>query len=230
MAVVSVIIPAFNEEKSIAKVVKDIPRNIVRDIVVVNNNSTDQTEEKALKAGAIVLNEQKPGYGNACLNGIRYLSGQINKPDVVVFLDGDYSDFPEEMNLLVDPIVKDNYDFVLGSRRMGKHEKDSLTPQQIFGNWLATKLIWLFYKVRFTDLGPFRAIRYNELITLGMVDRNYGWTVEMQIKAVKKNLKILEVPVNYRKRIGKSKVSGTIKGTILAGIKIIYTIFKYIKN
>ena len=222
---IAVIIPAFNEEKSIGKVVNAIPKDLVQTIIVVNNNSTDDTINVANSAGAIVLTENRKGYGWACLKGIDYLKNQ--SPDIVVFLDGDFSDYPEEIIYLIEPILNQNMDMVIGSRVLGKREKGSLLPQQRFGNWLATKLIRLFYGAKFTDLGPFRAIRYDKLIALNMADKTYGWTIEMQIKAAKKKYHFCEVPVRYRKRIGVSKVSGTIKGTLLAGIKIIFAVFKY---
>ena len=222
---ITVIIPAFNEEKSIGKVVSDIPRDLVEHVIVVNNNSNDNTVEVAKSAGAIVLDEPRRGYGWACLRGIE--KSRELKTDIVVFMDGDYSDYPEEIVKVIAPILEDNHDMVIGSRVLGKREKGSLTPQQVFGNRLATKLIRLFYGARFTDLGPFRAIKSDALEQLKMADKTYGWTIEMQIKASKEKMKFCEVPVNYRKRIGVSKVSGTIKGTVLAGIKIIFAIFKY---
>ncbi|MEJ6756792.1 MAG: glycosyltransferase family 2 protein [Crocinitomicaceae bacterium] len=222
---ITVIIPAFNEEKSIGKVVSDIPRDLVEHVIVVNNNSNDNTVEVAKSAGAIVLDEPRRGYGWACLKGIE--KSRELKTDIVVFMDGDYSDYPEEIVKVIAPILEDNHDMVIGSRVLGKREKGSLTPQQVFGNRLATKLIRLFYGARFTDLGPFRAIKSDALEQLKMADKTYGWTIEMQIKASKEKMKFCEVPVNYRKRIGVSKVSGTIKGTVLAGIKIIFAIFKY---
>ena len=222
---IAVIIPAYNEEKSIGKVVNAIPKDIVQIIIVVNNNSTDDTVNVAISAGAIVLTENRKGYGWACLAGMDYLKNQ--SPEIIVFLDGDFSDYPEEIAQLIQPILEQNMDMVIGSRVLGKREKGSLLPQQRFGNWLATKLIRLFYGAKFTDLGPFRAIRYDKLIALNMADKTYGWTIEMQIKAAKKKYHFCEVPVRYRKRIGVSKVSGTIKGTLLAGIKIIFAVFKY---
>lgn len=228
MANIDVIIPAYNEEDSIAKVIYEIPKELVREIVVVDNNSTDKTAENAKNAGATVLSEFQQGYGYACLKGINYLYYKKNIPDILVFLDGDYSDFPGEMGEVVEPIIADNYDMVIGSRALGKREKGSMTPQQVFGNWLATRLMRIFYGVKYTDLGPFRAIKFDKLLKLGMQDKTYGWTIEMQIKAVKQKLKITEVPVNYKKRIGFSKVSGTVKGTVMAGIKIIFAIFKYL--
>lgn len=223
-----VIIPAFNEEESIPKVVTDIPEGLVKEVVVVSNGSTDQTEEHARNAGATVLLEDRKGYGSACLKGLAYLAEKEgdDRPDIVVFLDGDYSDYPEEMPLVLKPIIEDGYDLVIGSRDLGDREKGAMQPQQIFGNWLATTLIKLLYKVRFTDLGPFRAVKYDKLLAIDMQDTNFGWTVEMQVKAAKQKMKCTEVPVNYRRRIGVSKVTGTIKGTFMAGYKILWTIFK----
>jgi len=227
---IDVIIPAFNESKSIGKVVEDIPANLIREVIVVNNNSTDMTEQISKKAGATVLTESKKGYGYACLKGMQYLHDKTKeeRPDIVVFIDGDYSDYPQETKALIKPITEGDYDLVIGSRVLGKKEKGAMLPQQIFGNWLATKLIRWFYRVRFTDLGPFRAIKYDKLLELQMEDKTYGWTVEMQVKAAKKGLSCTEIPVRYRKRIGKSKVTGTVKGTVLASYKIIHTIFKLI--
>ncbi len=223
---IKVIIPAHNEEDSIAQVVSEIPDE-VNEIIVVNNNSTDNTKENAEKAGATVLTENQKGYGYACLKGIDYIKSASEKTDIVVFLDGDYSDYPEELTKIVAPIIKNDMDLVIGTRKKELREKDSMTPQQIFGNWLATSLMKLFFGAKFTDLGPFRAIRFNKLLSLEMTDKTYGWTVEMQLKAVKKKLKYVEIPVRYKKRIGVSKVSGTIKGSIFAGIKILSWIFKY---
>ena len=222
-----VIIPAYNEENSIAKVVNDIPKELVDEVIVVNNNSNDATDINAKDAGATVLHEHKPGYGYACLKGIEYAKQLKPLPDIVVFIDADYSDHPEEMPLLLHPILNEGMDMVIGSRALGKKEKGSMTVQQIFGNWLATRLLKIFYDVRFTDLGPFRAIRFDRLMEINMQDTTYGWTVEMQLKAAKLKMNIVEVPVNYRKRIGFSKISGTLKGTVLAGYKIITTIIKY---
>ncbi len=224
--IIDVIIPAYNEESSIGKVVNDIPKDLVREIVVCNNASTDNTVAVATEAGARVILAAKKGYGSACLEGIAHIKRKEIHPDIVVFIDGDYSDHPQEMVDLIAPIVKEDMDMVIGSRALGQLESGSMMPQQIFGNWLATTLIKFFYKYTFTDLGPFRAIKYQKLIDLEMQDPDFGWTVEMQVKAAKYKLKCTEVPVNYRKRIGVSKVSGTIRGTILAGHKIIWTIFK----
>ena len=223
-----VIIPAYNEENSIGKVVRAIPSEIVSEIIVVNNTSTDDTEKNAREAGATVLTESRKGYGFACLKGIAYARSLTPLPDIVAFIDGDYSDYPEELPKVVQPILEQDFDLVIGSRALGEREKKSMTPQQVFGNWLATQLMKLFYGFKFTDLGPFRAMKFDKLIALNMKDQTYGWTVEMQLKAIKMKMKCTEVPVSYRQRIGKSKVSGTVKGTIGAGYKILYTIFKYL--
>ena len=225
-----VIIPAFNEENSVGKVVKAIPKDIVKAkrIIVVDNNSSDKTRQAAEAEGATVLEEKRQGYGYACLKGMEYVKSKKRKPEIIVFLDADYSDYPEEMPIVLGPILAGEADMVIGSRALGKREKGSMTPQQIFGNWLATRLIQIFYGVKYTDLGPFRAIRYDSLMAMEMKDKTYGWTVEMQLKAAKMKLKIKEVAVNYRQRIGVSKVSGTVKGTIMAGYKIITWIFKYL--
>lgn len=224
--IVKVIIPAYNEQDSIAKVINDIPK-IVDEIIVVSNNSTDNTEINAQNAGATVLVERLKGYGYACLKGMDYIAKQKTKPEIVVFLDGDYSDYPEQLTAIIDPIINNNIDFVIGSRTKELREVGSMTPQQIFGNWLATSLMKLFFGAKFTDLGPFRAIKYNKLLALKMEDKTYGWTVEMQLKALKQKLNYTEVPMKYRNRIGISKVSGTVKGSIFAGIKILSWIFKY---
>ena len=224
---IDVIIPAYNEEAPIAKVLADIPNDLVREVIVCNNASTDQTGEVAQANGATVLFQPDKGYGNACLKGIEYLKSKpkAEQPDIVIFIDADYSDHPEEMYDLVAPLLE-GYDLVIGSRATGDLEKGAMTPQQIFGNWLATNLIRLFYNYEFTDLGPFRAIKYDKLMELDMQDRDFGWTVEMQVKAAKLKFKCTEIPVKYRVRIGKSKISGTVKGTFLAGHKILWTIFK----
>lgn len=228
--VIDVIIPAYNEEESIALVVNEIPRSSVRDIIVCNNNSKDSTAEVAHNAGAVVVDQPRPGYGSACLKGMEYIAArpQAEHPDIVVFIDGDHSDYPEQLPELIAPILNDGADMVIGSRALGDLEPGSMQPQQIFGNWLATSLIKLIYRVEFTDLGPFRAIRYDRLLDIKMNDPDFGWTVEMQVKAAKANFKCVEIPVRYRNRIGVSKVSGTVRGTILAGHKILWTIFKLI--
>ncbi|WP_411766564.1 glycosyltransferase family 2 protein [Winogradskyella sp. A3E31] len=226
MTNIKVIIPAYNEADSIALVINDIP-NSVDEIIVVSNNSTDKTEINAKNAGATVLSEPKSGYGNACLKGLDYISQLKTKPDIVVFLDGDYSDYPEYLTKIITPIIENNIDFVVGARAEILREKGAMTSPQIFGNWLATNLMKLIFKSSFTDLGPFRAIKYSKLLELNMEDKTYGWTVEMQLKVLKHKMTYTEVLVPYRNRIGVSKVSGTIKGAIFAGVKILTWIFKY---
>ena len=222
--IISVIIPVFNEESSIGRVLDDLPQEKLKEIIVVDNACTDNTADVAQKHGARVVEETRRGYGSACLKGI----SELNGTDIIVFIDGDYSDYPEELEKLVEPIKTGEADFVLGSRMILPDSRAALLPQARYGNQLATYLIILFFGYRFTDLGPFRAIRYESLKQLSMVDIDFGWTVEMQIKAVKHGLRIKEIPVHYRKRIGISKITGTISGTIRAGVKIIYTIFKYL--
>ena len=221
---ISIIIPAFNEESSIGLVLDALPQDKIHEIIVVNNNSTDDTARVATEHGARVVEEPQKGYGSACLKGI----SELNAPDIVVFLDGDFSDFPEEIVELVSPIEKGDADFVLGSRMILTESRRALLPQARYGNRLAVFLIKLFFNYSFTDLGPFRAIRYSSLMAIGMQDIDFGWTVEMQIKAVKNGLRIQELPVKYRERIGVSKITGTVSGTFKAGTKIIYTIFKYL--
>ena len=221
---ISIIIPAYNEESSIGLVLDALPQEKIHEIIVVDNGSTDATARVAQEHGARVVKEPRKGYGSACLKGI----DELDAPDIVVFIDGDFSDFPEEIVLLIGPIEAGEKDFVLGSRMIFPKSQLALLPQARYGNRLAILLIKLFFKYEFTDLGPFRAIRYSSLISLGMQDRDFGWTVEMQIKAVRNGLRIHEVPVNYRKRVGISKITGTLSGTIRAGTKIIYTIFKYL--
>ena len=220
---IAVIIPALNEEKTLPKVMADIPKDLVDEVVVVDNGSTDRTPQIAEELGATLLFESKKGYGYPCLRGIEYLKEK--NPDIVIFLDGNYSDYPTEIIKLITPIVKEDYDLVIGSRVMGNYEKGSLRAPVYFGNLLATTLIRLLYRFKYTDLGPFRAIKFTKLLALDMHD-NLGWTVEMQVKAVKKNYKIIEVPVNYRKGTGKSKITGNVKGIIKVGYRIIWTIFK----
>ena len=221
-----VIIPAYNEAQSIGLVLAEIPA-IVSEVIVVNNRSTDETVAAAEKAGAKVLTENKMGYGHACLKGMAYVAQMEKLPEIIVFLDGDYSDFPEELLDLVAPITNDGYDFVVGARKKALREAGSMTPQQVFGNALACTLMKLFFRATFTDLGPFRAIKYKRLLDMNMTDTTYGWTVEMQLKALRNRLKYIEIGVRYKKRIGVSKVSGTVKGTIFAGVKILGWIFKY---
>ena len=226
MPKINVIIPAYNEAESIALVIANIP-SLVNEVIVVSNNSTDATEQNAKQAGATVLVEGKKGYGYACLKGMDYIASQAEKPDVVVFLDGDYSDYPEELTKIVTPILNNDVDFVIGARDKTLREAGSMTLPQIFGNWLATTLMTFFFNAKFTDLGPFRAIKYDVLLSLNMEDKTYGWTVEMQLKVLKQKLIYTEIPVRYRNRIGTSKVSGTVKGAIFAGVKILSWIFKY---
>ena len=220
---ISVIIPVFNEQKAIQNVLSDIPGHLEADVVVVDNGSTDRTVELARQMGARIVHEHRRGYGWACLAGI----AALHKPDIVVFLDGDYSDYPDEMTGLVKPIVEGRADLVIGSRILGNREAGALLPQARFGNWLATWLIRRLFGACFTDLGPFRAVTYPALLQLEMQDRTFGWTVEMQVKAARLKLRFLEVPVSYRRRIGVSKITGTVGGTIRAGWKILYTIFRY---
>lgn len=223
---INVIIPAYNEADSIPLVIADIP-SIVDEVIVISNNSTDLTEQNARQAGATVLLESRRGYGYACLKGLEYVAQKSEKPDIIVFLDGDYSDYPEQLIDITNPIIEGEVDFVIGARDKNLREEGSMTGPQIFGNWLATTLMKLFFNSRFTDLGPFRAITYEKLVALDMEDQTYGWTVEMQLKALKKGYSYTEVPVKYRNRIGVSKVSGTVKGAIFAGVKILTWIFKY---
>ncbi|NJY63646.1 glycosyltransferase family 2 protein [Salinimicrobium sp. CDJ15-81-2] len=223
---IKVIIPAYNEAGSIGLVVAGIPE-IVDEVIVVSNNSTDATQENAAKAGATVLLEPRKGYGYACLKGMEYIEKLPEKPEIIVFLDGDYSDYPQELEKIVEPILQRDIDLVIGARVKRWRERGAMTFPQIFGNWLATNLMKLFFNARFTDLGPFRAIKYEKLLALEMEDKTYGWTVEMQLKALKRNYSYEEVPVHYRHRIGESKVSGTVKGAFMAGVKILTWIFKY---
>jgi len=223
---IKVIIPAFNEEESIGLVIQDIPKYI-EETIVISNNSTDDTEKNAANAGATVLKEARRGYGYACLKGMQYISQQETPPDIIVFLDGDYSDYPEQLSQLVEPIIKKDVDFVIGARVKRLRERGAMTFPQIFGNGLATFLMKVMFKSKFTDLGPFRAIKYQKLLALEMEDKTYGWTVEMQLKVIKKEYTYEEIPVKYRNRIGVSKVSGTLKGAVFAGVKILTWIFKY---
>jgi glycosyltransferase involved in cell wall biosynthesis len=211
-----------NEEQSIGRVVKDIPHD-VQWVIVADNGSTDGTARAAREQRAQVVSEPRRGYGYACLAGIANLPVGA---EIVVFMDGDYSDYPADLNDLVSAMVEHQADLVIGSRVLGKREKGSLTPQQRFGNWLSTRMIRLLYGFSYTDLGPFRAIRVDALQRLRMQDLTYGWTVEMQVKALQHRMKVVEVPVRYRKRIGKSKVSGTVSGSVKAGAKILWTIGK----
>ena len=219
-----VIIPALDEEASIAKVLAEIPREHLAEVIVVDNGSADGTAEAARRAGALVLREDRRGYGYACMTGIARASER--SVPIIAFLDGDYSDYPEDLNLVLRPIREEGYDMVIGSRMMGEREPGAMLPQGIFGNWLATSLMRLFWGARFTDLGPMRAIRREALLRLDMREPAYGWTVEMQIKAAREGLRFTEVPVRYRKRIGESKVTGTLSGTVKAGTRILFVIMR----
>jgi glycosyltransferase involved in cell wall biosynthesis len=221
---ISVIIPAYNEESSLGSVIQGLPRDRIRDVIVIDNASTDNTAEVALQNGAQVIYERRRGYGQSCLTGIAHLDRDT---DIVVFLDGDFSDYPEELTRLTDLIEKEDYDFVLGSRMQGEREDGAMAPQVYWGNRFACWLIRILWGFRYTDLGRFRAIKFSSLKKLRMTDKNFGWTTEMQIKAAAHKLKTCEIPVRYRRRTGQSKISGTVKGTLLAGEKILRTIFKY---
>jgi len=227
MARIVVIVPAFNEEQAIGKVLADIPEGIACEIVVVDNNSSDATAEIAQNAGVTVVHEPRQGYGFACLKGIEYVKSTSQKVDVVVFLDADYSDYPGEMVNLVQPIIQQGYDLVIGSRLSGQGYRAVMSLHQILGNRMATTLIKLFYGACYTDLGPFRAIKFDKLLELGMTEKTYGWTVEMQVKAAKHRFRCCEVPVSYRSRIGTSKISGTARGTFLAGYNIVKTLLRH---
>ena len=224
---IAVLIPVFNEEGSIAQVLTDIPRALVNEVVVINNGSSDRSAEVAQAHNATILHESERGYGSACLKGIEYVNKYL-KPDLVVFLDGDYSDYPEDMIKLVEKI-NEGYDFVIGSRILGMDQFGAHLPyHSVVGNKIATFLIRIFFGGSYTDLGPFRAIRSVKLNELGMQDRNYGWTMEMQIKALRKKLKITEIPVRYRERYsGKSKVTGSFWGGLKAFLKITYIVALY---
>ncbi len=226
MPEIVVIIPALNEEKAIGKVLRRIPGNLVTRVVVVDNNSTDATAEVAKSLGATVVHESQVGYGAACLKGIEYIMSNMPETEIVVFLDADYADYPEEMPRLIQPIVQQNYDLVIGSRFLGSHSKGAMPWHQVLGNRLAVTLInWIYY-VHYTDLGPFRAIKFDKLLKLRMQERKYGWTAEMQVKAARQGLRYSEVPVSYRTRIGVSKISGTLRGTVFAGYSILATVIK----
>ncbi len=229
VAEICIIIPALNEEKSISLVLGNIPCGLASEIIVVDNDSNDATIAAAAASGATVLIEKRRGYGSACMKGISYLKARKPIPDIVLFLDADYSDYPEEAPLLVQPIISGDVDFVVGSRALGKSEKGALKWYQSAGNRTAAGLIRLFYKAKYSDLGPFRAIRFSRLLELDMTEPAYGWTIEMQIKVARHKLRYLEVPVSYRRRIGRSKISGTLKGSLLAGYTILSVVFKNLR-
>ena len=222
---VLVIIPAFNEEAAIGRVIGDIPGDIVDEVVVVDNGSSDATARNARSAGAVVVREDRQGYGRACLRGIAY--AQRCDPKIVVFLDGDYSDHPQELPALIAPILRDQADFVVGSRVRGERAAGALPPHAYWGNRLASLFMRWRWNAPFTDLGPFRAIRFGDLLSLDMQDKTYGWTIEMQIKALRANLRCAEVPVSYRQRMGTSKISGTLGGTLRASAKILATLGRF---
>ncbi|RJQ23254.1 MAG: glycosyltransferase family 2 protein [Nitrospiraceae bacterium] len=224
---IAVIIPALNEEKTLPLVLEDMPMDVVSEVVVIDNGSSDRTPDIARERGATLLSESKRGYGYPCLKGIEYL--KTRNPDIVVFADGNYSDHPDEITRLVTPIINEDYDLVLGSRVLGKAEKGALRAPVRFGNWLAATLIRLLYGFKYTDVGPFRAIKFSRLLELDMQD-NLGWTVEMQIKAVKKKFRITEVPVSYRKGTGKSKLTGNLKGIAVVGYRILSAVFKHLPD
>jgi glycosyltransferase involved in cell wall biosynthesis len=226
MTEITVIIPALNEERALGKVLDDIPKNIVSEIVVVDNNSSDATAEVARNFGATVVRETRKGYGFACLRGIEYIQSRAQKPEIVVFLDADYSDCPQEMTSLIQPILQYNYDMVIGSRILGTRQRGAMPWHQLLGNRLATMLMSALYGVHYTDLGPFRAIKFDKLLKLEMKEQRYGWTAEMQVKAARQKIRLFEVPVTYRPRIGTSKISGTVRGTLCAGYSIVSTLFK----
>lgn len=223
---VDVVIPALNEEKSLPLVLSDVPRPPVRRIVVADNGSTDDTARVAREGGAVVVTAHRQGYGSACLAGLEHLR-RNDPPDVVVFLDADYSDSPDELPLLLAPIRADEADLVIGSRVLGERERGALLPQARAGNLVACTLIRLLYGHRYTDLGPFRAIRWDALESLDMSDPDFGWTAEMQVKALKQGLRLVDVPVSYKKRVGVSKITGTLRGTVLAGYKILWTVARH---
>jgi glycosyltransferase involved in cell wall biosynthesis len=222
---IRIVIPALDEESALPLVLDAIPKDWVREVVVVDNGSVDRTAAVAREKGATVLDEPRRGYGRACQRGIAYLAGTPCR--VLVILDADFSDHPEQLPRIVEPILDGRADFVIGSRTLGRAEPGALLPQARFGNWLAGVLIWLFFGRRFTDMGPFRALDFAKLLGLGLEDPTYGWNVEMQMKALRRHLRILEVPVDYRCRTGKSKITGTVRGTIAAGWRIITTILYY---
>jgi glycosyltransferase involved in cell wall biosynthesis len=225
MGLVDVVIPALNEEQALPRVLQEVPRPPVRRVIVADNGSSDRTAEVARQNGAEVVHEAERGYGAACLKALAHLAA--DPPDIVVFLDGDYSDHPSELPSLIDPILAGDADMVIGSRSRGRRDRGALSPQQEVGNAIACRALRLLYGVRYTDLGPFRAIRWQTLQELGMQDRNYGWTVEMQIKAARRGIAYREVPVSYRQRIGVSKVSGTVRGSLSAGAKILWLLGRY---
>jgi glycosyltransferase involved in cell wall biosynthesis len=226
--IVDVVIPARNEEESLPLVLRAIPRDVVRTIYVVDNGSTDATAKVAVQGGAQLLSEPNPGYGAALLRGVNELVSLPRPPDVVVFLDGDYADEPAELPWLLEPIRAGSADLVIGSRALGEAEPGAMALQQRIGTRVATTMIRMIYGQRYSDLGPFRAIRLPALVALGMSDLGSGWMVEMQVKAARRGLRIAEVPVSYRRRVGgRSKISQTIKGSVETSYKIVFTILRH---
>jgi glycosyltransferase involved in cell wall biosynthesis len=223
---VDAVIPALNEAESLGAVLDALPSPLVRRVVVADNGSTDGTARVAREHGATVVLEPRRGYGAACLKGLEALAA--DPPDVVLFLDADRSDDPAQAGAVLAPILEGRADLVVGSRVLGEREPGALSPHARFGNWLATRLLAALYGARYTDLGPFRAIRYDALMSLGMGDRDFGWTVEMQVKAARRGLRHTEVPVRYRRRVGRSKISGTVGGSVRAGVKILATVFAHL--
>jgi glycosyltransferase involved in cell wall biosynthesis len=226
---IDVVIPAFNEEAALPLVLAEVPRPPVRRIVVADNNSTDGTAEAALRGGAEVVPAPRQGYGSACLAALAHLRA-TGPPDVVVFLDADHSDHPRELVRLTAPVLDGDADLVIGSRTLGRREPGALLPQARFGNLLACWMMRLLYGHRYTDLGPFRAVGWEALERLGMRDPDFGWTAEMQVKALRHGLAVLDVPVSYRRRVGTSKITGTLRGTVMAGAKIIWTILRHARG
>ncbi|MEL7058412.1 MAG: glycosyltransferase family 2 protein [Acidobacteriota bacterium] len=223
---IDVVLPALDEERSLPLVLGDLPRDRIRRIVVADNGSADRTAEVARELGAEVVPAARRGYGSACLAGLGHLR-DTGAPDIVVFLDADYSDHPDELGQVVAPILSGEADLVIGSRLLGRREPGALLPQARVGNVIACTLIRCLYGHRYTDLGPFRAIRWSALERLDMRDPDFGWTAEMQVKAVRLSLRVVEVPVSYRRRVGVSKITGTVRGSVLAGIKILTTVARY---
>ncbi len=223
---IDVVSPVFNEADSLPLVLADVPRPPVRRVVVADNNSTDGSAQVARQNGAVVVPAPRQGYGSACLAGLEYLR-QNDPPEIVVFLDADYSDHPDELPLLVEPILEGRADVVIGSRILGEREPGALLPQARMGNVVACTLIRLLYRHRYTDLGPFRAVTWETLERVGMRDPDFGWTAELQVKALRHRLRVVEVPVSYRRRVGVSKITGTVQGTIRAGYKIVWTVLRY---
>jgi glycosyltransferase involved in cell wall biosynthesis len=221
---VALIIPALDEEHAIGALLAAVDRGVVRDVIVGDNGSRDATAAVAQAGGAQVVRVEERGYGAACAGALLALAADV---DVVLFMDADGSDDPAEIPLVLEPVLSDRADLAIGSRALGVVERGALTPQQRFGNWLATRMISAIYGHRYTDLGPFRAIRRELLDRIGMRDRRYGWTVEMQVRALQLGARVAEVPVRYRRRVGKSKISGTVSGVVKAGWWIVFTILKY---